>query len=201
MLKIETDNIYLRFMEASDMPIIAPAVTGVWRNNALPTESDQKYFYYKANVQNNTFPTTETVLGATKIGHFNFTICLKSTDAPIGFCVTRYVGKSIEQKMTALIPAQRGNEYYTESAIARHRFYYDTLQAEDSSIIIPTGSSTINTSAGDQSDILDSLYTTNENVYTLEQGEYRVSKITKDQWTTWLNSSGKTDLSYNLTWS
>ena len=198
MLKIETDSIYLRLLAESDMPIIAPAMTGVFQSDALPTEADQKYFYYKANVQNNTFPATETVLGDTKIGHFNFTICLKSTDAPIGFCITRYVGKSIEQKMTALIPAQRGKKYYTESTIARHRFYYDTLEAEDSTIIIPTSASTINTSVRQT---LDSLYTTNENVYTLEQGEYRVSKITKDQWTTWLNSSGKTDLSYNLTWS
>ena len=46
MLKIETDNIYLRFMAETDMPIIAPAVTGVWKNDALPTENDQKYFYY-----------------------------------------------------------------------------------------------------------------------------------------------------------
>jgi len=198
MLKIETDSIYLRLLAESDMPIIAPAMTGVFQSDALPTEADQKYFYYKANVQNNTFPATETVLGDTKIGHFNFTICLKSTDAPIGFCITRYVGKSIEQKMTALIPAQRGKKYYTESTIARHRFYYDTLEAEDSTIIIPTSASTINTSVRQT---LDSLYTINEKVYTLEQGEYRVSKITKDQWTTWLNSSGKTDLSYNLTWS
>ena len=198
MLKIETDSIYLRLLAESDMPIIAPAMTGVFQSDALPTESDQKYFYYKANVQNNTFPATETVLGDTKIGHFNFTICLKSTDAPIGFCITRYVGKSIEQKMTALIPAQRGKKYYTESTIARHRFYYDTLEAEDSTIIIPTSASTINTSVRQT---LDSLYTTNEKVYTLEQGEYRVSKITKDQWTTWLNSSDKKDLSYNLTWS
>ena len=198
MLKIETDSIYLRLLAESDMPIIAPAMTGVFQSDALPTESDQKYFYYKANVQNNTFPATETVLGDTKIGHFNFTICLKSTDAPIGFCITRYVGKSIEQKMTALIPAQRGKKYYTESTIARHRFYYDTLEAEDSTIIIPTSASTINTSVRQT---LDSLYTINEKVYTLEQGEYRVSKITKDQWTTWLNSSDKKDLSYNLTWS
>tara|TARA_X000001382_G_scaffold130213_1_gene124375 strand:+ start:3441 stop:4037 length:597 start_codon:yes stop_codon:yes gene_type:complete len=198
MLKIETDSIYLRFMESSDMPIIAPAVTGVWASDALPTEDDQKYFFYQANVQNNTFPSTETILGDTKIGHLNFTICLKSTNAPIGYCITRYVGKSIEQKMTALIPAQRGQKYYTESTIARHRFYYDTLQAEDSSIIIPTSTSTINTSVRQT---LDSLYTTNEQVYTIEQGEYRVSKITKDDWTTWINGSDKKSLTYNLTWN
>lgn len=198
MLKIETDNIYLRFMAETDMPIIAPAVTGVWRNDALPTENDQKYFYYQANVQNQQFPTTETVLDGSKFGWLNFTICLKSNDAPIGYCLTWYTGKSIEQKMTALIPSQRGQKYYTESTIARHRFYYDTLQAEDSSIIIPTGSSTINTSVRQT---LDSLYTNNENVYTLEQGEYRVSKITKDDWTTWINGSDKKSLTYNLTWN
>lgn len=198
MLKIETDNIYLRFMAETDMPIIAPAVTGVWKNDALPTENDQKYFYYQANVQNQQFPTTETVLDGSKFGWLNFTICLKSNDAPIGYCLTWYTGKSIEQKMTALIPSQRGQKYYTESTIARHRFYYDTLQAEDSSIIIPTGSSTINTSVRQT---LDSLYTNNENVYTIEQGEYRVSKITKDDWTTWLNGSDKKSLTYNLTWN
>ena len=100
--------------------------------------------------------------------------------------------------MTALIPAQRGQKYYTESTIARHRFYYDTLQAEDSSIIIPTSTSTINTSVRQT---LDSLYTTNEQVYTIEQGEYRVSKITKDDWTTWINGSDKKSLTYNLTWN
>ena len=198
MLKIETDNIYLRFMAETDMPIIAPAVTGVWKNNALPTENDQKYFYYQANQQNLTFPTTETVLDDSKFGYFNFTICLKSNDAPIGYCVTWYTGKSIEQRMTALIPSQRGQKYYTESTIARHRFYYDTLQAEDSSIIIPTSASTINTSVRQT---LDSLYTKNENVYTIEQGEYRTSKITKDDWTTWINGSDKKSLTYNLTWN
>ena len=198
MLKIQSDNIYLRFLAETDMPIIATAMTGVFASDALPTDTDQKYFFYKANVQNNTFPTTETVLGDTKIGHFNFTICLKSDDSPIGFCITRYVGKSIEQKMTAIIPAQRDKKYYTESTIARHRFYYDTLKAEDSSIIIPTSNTGTNTSVRQT---LDSLYQTNENVYTIEQGEYRKAKITKNEWTTWLNSSSKKDLSYSLTWS
>jgi len=75
MLKIESDNIYLRMLAQADMSIISTAMTGVFASDALPTETDQKYFFYKANVQNNTFPTTETVLGDTKIGHFNFTIC------------------------------------------------------------------------------------------------------------------------------
>ena len=198
MLKIETDNIYLRLLAESDMPIIATAMTGVHSNGALPTETDQKYFYYKANVQNNSFPNTETILGDTKIGYLNLAICLKSDDSPIGFCITRYVGKSIEQKMTALIPAQRDKKYYTESTIARHRFYYDTLQAEDSTAIIPTSNTGTNTSVRQT---LDSLYQTDEKVYKIEQGEYRVSKITKAEWTTWLESSGKKDLTYNLTWS
>ena len=198
MLKIETDNIYLRLLAESDMPIIATAMTGVHSNGALPTETDQKYFYYKANVQNNSFPNTETILGDTKIGYLNLAICLKSDDSPIGFCITRYVGKSIEQKMTAIIPAQRDKKYYTESTIARHRFYYDTLKAEDSTAIIPTSNTGTNTSVRQT---LDSLYQTNEKVYTIEQGEYRKAKITKDEWTTWLNSSSKKDLSYSLTWS
>ena len=186
MLKIESDNIYLRMLAQSDMPIIATAMTGVFASDALPTDTDQKYFFYKANVQNNTFPTTETVLGDTKIGHLNLAICLKSDDSPIGFCITRYVGKSIEQKMTAIIPAQRDKKFYTESTIARHRFYYDTLKAEDSTAIIPTSNTGTNTSVRQT---LDSLYQTNEKVYTIEQREYRKAKITKDEWTTWLNSS------------
>jgi len=198
MLKIESDNIYLRMLAQSDMPIIATAMTGVFASDALPTDTDQKYFFYKANVQNNTFPTTETVLGDTKIGHLNLAICLKSDDSPIGFCITRYVGKSIEQKMTAIIPAQRDKKYYTESTIARHRFYYDTLKAEDSTAIIPTSNTGTNTSVRQT---LDSLYQTNEKVYTIEKGEYRKAKITKDEWTTWLNNSSKKDLSYSLTWS
>ena len=198
MLKIETDNIYLRLLAESDMPIIATAMKGVHAYDAIPTETDQKYFYYKANKQNSTFPTTETVLGDTKIGHFNLTICLKSDDSPIGFSITRYAGKSINQKMTAIIPSQRGNKYYTETTIARHRFYYDTLQAEDSTAIVPTSNTGTNSSVRQTH---DSLYKTNEKVYTIEQGEYRVCKITKDEWTTWLESSGKKDLTYNLTWS
>ena len=48
MLKIQTDNIYLRLLAESDMPIIATAMTGVFASDALPTETDQKYFFLQS---------------------------------------------------------------------------------------------------------------------------------------------------------
>ena len=66
-------------------------------------------------------------------------------------------------------------------------------------IVSPTNADTGTNTSVRQT--LDSLYQTNEKIYTIEQGEYRVSKITKAEWSTWLDSSSKKDLTYNLTWS
>ena len=198
MLKIESDNLYFRMMAESDMSIIAPAMTGVFATEKLPNETDQKYFYYKANTQNSTFPSTQRVLEEEDKGTLNLTICLKSDDSPIGYYITKYIGTQIYNPMTAIIPAQRGQHLYTEIMITKMRFQFDTLEATECNGILPTSDSTINSAV---KHTLDSLYVTNTEIYTIDQGEYRKTVVTKAEWNSWIAASAKNSLSYNLTWN
>jgi len=199
--KIESDNIYMRFLKWEDMSIITPALTGVFPGDVLPDENEQKFFYYQANKQNEAL-FSKRALQEGDVGWLNFAMCLNSTDAPIGYCVHFYHGTEAHYHVTALIPSERRKHYYTESIILRHRFIFDTLEATASRAIIPVSSSEINTSV---KTTLDSLYITNEDpAYKTAHGTYRKTIITKDEWNTWINHSdrsSKKSLSYNLTWS
>ncbi len=201
LTKIQSDNIYLRFLKWEDMAIITPALVGVFPGDVLPDENEQKFFYYQANKQNEAL-FSRRALQEGDVGWLNFAICLNSTDAPIGYCVHFYHGTQVEYHVTALISSERRKHYYTESIILRHRFVFDTLEATLTKAIIPVSDSEINTSV---KTTLDSLYVTNEDpAYTIAQGTYRKTTLTKEEWNTWINHSdrsSKKSLSYNLTWS
>ena len=199
MLKIESDNLYFRMMAESDMSIIAPAMTGVFATGKLPNETDQKYFYYKANKQNSTFPGTQRVLAKDDKGLLNLTICLKTDDSPIGYYIIKYIGTRIENPMTALIPEQRGKGFYSEIIITKMRFNFDTLGASESMGILPLSTSWLGNAAVKHT--VDSLYTHDEKIYTIDQGEYRQTTATKTEWDAWIAASSKKSLSYNLTWN
>lgn len=198
--KVESDNIYLRFMQETDMPTLATSLVGVHLGDATPDENDQKFFYYQSKTQNDLL-FDKRVLQEGDVGWLNFTICSKSDDSIIGWCQQQYRGTEVHQKMAAIIPEQRRKHYYTESAVLRHRFFFDTLGATSVTGIIPTADSDTKTSVRQT---LDSLYQTNVKVYNIQQGEYRVSIITKTEWEAWLNHSdraSKKALTYNLTWT
>ena len=199
MLKIESDNLYFRMIEESDMSIIAPAMTGVFNTGKLPTETDKKYFYYKANKQNSAFPTTQRVLAEDDKGHLNLTICLKTDDSPIGYYIIKYIGTRIENPMTALIPEQRGQGFYSEIIITKMRFNFDTLGASEVMGILPLSTSWLGNAAVKHT--VDSLYTHDEKTFTIDQGEYRQTIATKTDWDAWIAASSKKSLSYNLTWN
>ena len=199
MLKIESDNLYFRMIEESDMSIIAPAMTGVFATGKLPNETDKKYFYYKANKQNSAFPTTQRVLAEDDKGHLNLTICLKTDDSPIGYYILKYIGTRIENPMTALIPEQRGQGFYSEIIITKMRFNFDTLGASEAMGILPLSTSWLGNAAVKHT--VDSLYTHDEKTFTIDQGEYRQTTATKTDWDAWIAASSKKSLSYNLTWN
>ena len=199
MLKIESDNLYFRMMAESDMSIIAPAMTGVFATGKLPNETDQKYFYYKANKQNSTFPGTQRVLAKDDKGLLNLTICLKTDDSPIGYYIIKYIGTRIENPMTALIPEQRGKGFYSEIIITKMRFNFDTLGASEVMGILPLSNSWLGNAAVKHT--VDSLYTHDEKTFTIDQGEYRQTTATKTDWDAWIAASSKKSLSYNLTWN
>ena len=199
MLKIESDNLYFRMMAESDMSIIAPAMTGVFATGKLPNETDQKYFYYKANKQNSTFPGTQRVLAKDDKGLLNLTICLKTDDSPIGYYIIKYIGTRVENPITALIPEQRGKGFYSEIIITKMRFNFDTLGASESMGILPLSTSWLGNAAVKHT--VDSLYTHDEKTFTIDQGEYRQTTATKTDWDAWIAASSKKSLSYNLTWN
>ena len=198
MLKIESDNIYFRLMAETDMPIISTAMTGVFDTGKIPNETDQKYFFYKANKQNSIFPKTPNTLKDGEKGYLNITICLKSTDAPIGYYIIKYMGTRIENPITALIPEQRGKGLYSEIIVTKMRFSFDTLEATEVMGILPTSDTWLRNAAVKHT--VDSLYTHDERIFSVDQGEYRQTTATKAEWDSWIASSPKKSLSYNLTW-
>ena len=199
MLKIESDNLYFRMIQESDMSIIAPAMTGVFATGKLPNETDKKYFYYKANKQNSAFPTTQRVLAENDKGTLNLTICLKSDDSPIGYYILQYIGTRVENPITALIPEQRGQGFYSEIIITKMRFNFDTLGASEVMGILPLSTSWLGNAAVKHT--VDSLYTHDEKTFTIDQGDYRQTIATKTDWDAWIAASAKNSLSYNLTWN
>tara|TARA_R100001460_G_scaffold29892_2_gene59168 strand:- start:551 stop:1168 length:618 start_codon:yes stop_codon:yes gene_type:complete len=184
-IKAESDNIYFRLLTESDMPTLALAMTGVDPFGVLPDAQVQKAFYYAANKQNSTMFASRSLQDDDK-GWLNCTVC-KSDDTVVGYWVGKYVGKRVNQMMSALIPAERSNGYYRELSVLRHRFIFDSLGAEESSIVIPTSSGSIDSAVRAS---LDDLYTTTEMTKIIaNKGEYRRSVIQRADWDAWINSS------------
>lgn len=199
-IKAASNNIYFRFIADTDMPTLATAMTGVDPFGVLPNEQVQQAFYFAANRQNATMFHSRTLQEGDK-GWLNCTVC-KTDDTVVGYWVGKYVGKRVNQLMSALVPAQRSQGFYRELSVLRHRFIFDSLGAESSSIVIPTSTGTIESPVRAA---LDDLYTTTETTKIIaNKGEYRRSVITSSDWDAWINDSNNADQknrSYNLEWS
>ena len=199
-IKASSNNLYFRFFAESDMAIISTAMTGVDPFGVLPDEQVQKAFYYSANRQNEAMFHSRTLTDDDK-GRVNFTVC-KNDDTVIGYWIGKYLGKRFNQLMSALIPSERGNGFYRELTVLKHRFIFDSLKAEKASIVIPTSTGTIETPVRTS---LDSLYSSTEVTQEIaNKGEYRRSVISADDWTAWLNDTDNATQkarSYSIEWS
>ena len=98
--------------------------------------------------------------------------------------------------MTALIPEQRGQGFYSEIIITKMRFNFDTLGASEVMGILPLSTSWLGNAAVKHT--VDSLYTHDEKTFTIDQGEYRQTTATKTDWDAWIAASSKKSLSYTL---
>ena len=199
-IKAASNNIYFRFIADTDMPTLATAMTGVDPFGVLPNEQVQKAFYFAANRQNETMFHSRTLQDDDR-GWLNCTVC-KTDDTVIGYWVGKYVGKRVNQLMSALIPAQRSQGFYRELSVLRHRFIFDSLGAEHSSIVIPTSTGSIESPVRAA---LDNLYTTTETTKLIaNKGEYRRSVISSSEWDAWIDhadNAAQKARAYNLDWS
>ena len=190
--KITGQNIYLRKAQESDMSTLASAID-FSIGSVTPDSNSQKAYWYRENKANG-LAVTSALKSDSGYGSMFLTICKKSDDSIVGFHRFVYINQKIDLSFTAIVPSARSNGFYKEVGVLRHKFYYEGLEATESSMKLPgTGH------------YLDTLYTsTTKSEPIFNQGTWRWSTISASDWSTWINHSNQSTYkshTYSLTWS
>lgn len=190
-MKIIGTNLYLRYLQSTEVDMLTASLNGLWKDNHPPTTRETSTFAYGTD-QANAHMFSDRSLQDGDLEELVLAICA-SDDTLIGYNISVLQDLQAESLMTALLPDFRGLRNYSEFVDLRHRLIFDELGASRSLMKIPmTGEHPVKAK-------LDPIYINTVYEFMFQDNMWRLGELTEPEFRTYV--AANPDNHWTFTWA